>query len=125
MLDVNPAPSGALRATGERVGNYRWAICALLFFITTINYIDRQIIGVLEPTIARDIHLSQIDYGVGGMFVAQAAGQVLQHTGSYVPLFTAAAGAYLLAVFHPPDLATAPPRHHRQGDSSAVTGGGR
>jgi ACS family hexuronate transporter-like MFS transporter len=34
-----------------------------------------------------------------GMFVAQAAGHVLQYTGSYVPLFSAAAGAYLLAVF--------------------------
>jgi MFS transporter, ACS family, hexuronate transporter len=35
---------------------------------------------------------------IGGMFVAQAAGYVLQYTGSYVPLFTAAAGAYLLAI---------------------------
>src|ERR671925_2272268 len=30
-------------------GNYRWVICALIFFATTINYVDRQIIGVLAP----------------------------------------------------------------------------
>ncbi|RYY11001.1 MAG: MFS transporter, partial [Alphaproteobacteria bacterium] len=31
-------------------GNVRWVICALLFFATTINYIDRQVIGILKPT---------------------------------------------------------------------------
>ena len=30
-------------------GRYRWVICALLFFATTINYIDRQVIGLLKP----------------------------------------------------------------------------
>jgi len=34
-----------------RVGNYRWSICALLFFATTINYVDRQVIGLLKPTL--------------------------------------------------------------------------
>ena len=41
--------------TGEppivRVGRYRWMICALLFAATAINYIDRQTIGVLKPTL--------------------------------------------------------------------------
>ena len=32
-----------------RVGRYRWVICALLFFATTINYIDRQILSLLKP----------------------------------------------------------------------------
>src|SRR6187402_2534358 len=34
-----------------RVGNYRWVICALLFSAATINYIDRQVIGILKPTL--------------------------------------------------------------------------
>ena len=29
--------------------NYRWRICALLFFATTINYLDRQVLGLLKP----------------------------------------------------------------------------
>ena len=30
-----------------KIGKYRWMICALLFFATTINYIDRQVLGIL------------------------------------------------------------------------------
>jgi ACS family hexuronate transporter-like MFS transporter len=41
-----PAPAG-------RVGHYRWMVCALLFFGTTINYIDRQVIGILKPTLVQ------------------------------------------------------------------------
>lgn len=41
---------------------YRWVICALLFFATTINYIDRQVIGVLKPTLAAELHWDEIDY---------------------------------------------------------------
>ena len=33
----------------EKIGKYRWTICALLFFATTINYMDRQVIGYLKP----------------------------------------------------------------------------
>ena len=35
--------------------HYRWTICALLFFATTINYIDRQMIGVLKPTLEKEL----------------------------------------------------------------------
>jgi len=38
-------------AGGARTGHYRWMICALLFFAATINYIDRQVIGILKPTL--------------------------------------------------------------------------
>jgi ACS family hexuronate transporter-like MFS transporter len=44
-------------------GNYRWVICALLFFATTINYIDRQVIGLLKPTLEREFHWTEVDYG--------------------------------------------------------------
>jgi ACS family hexuronate transporter-like MFS transporter len=33
------------------MSRYRWVICALLFAATSINYVDRQIIGVLKPTL--------------------------------------------------------------------------
>lgn len=43
--------------------NVRWIICALLFFATTINYIDRQIIGILKPTLQAELGWTEIDYG--------------------------------------------------------------
>lgn len=41
---------------------YRWTICALLFFATTINYIDRQVLGILAPTLQREIGWSEAEY---------------------------------------------------------------
>lgn len=45
------------------LGRYRWGICAILFFVITINYIDRQVIGVLKPIIQQDLGWSEVDYG--------------------------------------------------------------
>ena len=42
---------------------YRWTICALLFVVTTINYIDRQTLGILAPTLQRELHWSETNYG--------------------------------------------------------------
>ena len=50
----------AVEAT--RVGSYRWSICALLFFATTINYVDRQVIGILKPTLQTQFGWTEIDY---------------------------------------------------------------
>ena len=36
-------------SSSSSVGNYRWRICALLFFATTINYLDRQVLSLLKP----------------------------------------------------------------------------
>lgn len=46
-----------------KTGNYRWLVCALLFFATTINYIDRQVIGLLKPTLETEFHWTEVDYG--------------------------------------------------------------
>src|SRR5688572_3463321 len=43
--------TGTAPASPGRIGYYRWNICALLFFAATINYIDRQVIGILKPTL--------------------------------------------------------------------------
>jgi ACS family hexuronate transporter-like MFS transporter len=41
----------------------RWYICGLLFFATTINYIDRQVLGLLKPVISRELHWTEADFG--------------------------------------------------------------
>jgi ACS family hexuronate transporter-like MFS transporter len=47
---------------GARVGRYRWVICALLFFAATINYIDRQVIGILKTTLEAEFKWTEIEY---------------------------------------------------------------
>ena len=44
-------------------GRYRWTVCALLFVVTTINYIDRQVLSILAPTLQRELHWSESQYG--------------------------------------------------------------
>jgi MFS transporter, ACS family, aldohexuronate transporter len=56
------ATGTAFTGVVERVGKYRWTICALLFFATTINYIDRQVLGILAPTLQKELHWSETDY---------------------------------------------------------------
>jgi MFS transporter, ACS family, hexuronate transporter len=46
----------------ERIGRYRWVICLLLFLAATINYIDRQVIGILKPTLQQQYGWSELDY---------------------------------------------------------------
>jgi ACS family hexuronate transporter-like MFS transporter len=43
--------------------SYRWLICALLFFATTVNYVDRAVLGVLAPTLRHDIGWNDQQYG--------------------------------------------------------------
>ena len=45
-----------------RAGYVRWIICGLLFFAATINYVDRQVIGILKPTLQGQFGWSEIDY---------------------------------------------------------------
>lgn len=46
----------------ERIGRYRWVVVALLFAATAINYVDRQMIGVLKPTLSSELQWSETDY---------------------------------------------------------------
>jgi len=50
-------------ADTQRLSSYRWTICALLFVATTINYVDRQVLGILAPTLQRELHWTEADYG--------------------------------------------------------------
>ena len=41
---------------------YRWTICALVFFATTVNYLDRSIISLLKPQLEKEFNWSESDY---------------------------------------------------------------
>ncbi len=45
-----------------KTGKYRWTICGLIFFATTINYLDRQVISLLKSTLSADMHWNDADY---------------------------------------------------------------
>jgi ACS family hexuronate transporter-like MFS transporter len=49
-------------ARSPRVGSVRWVVCALLFLAATINYVDRQVIGILKPTLQHEFGWTEIDY---------------------------------------------------------------
>ena len=44
-------------------GMYRWVICALLFFATTINYVDRAVISILKPNLMSELNWTETHYG--------------------------------------------------------------
>lgn len=62
MGATSRAPADAAR--GILTGRYRWVICVLLLFATAINYMDRQILGILAPQLQREIGWSEADYGL-------------------------------------------------------------
>jgi ACS family hexuronate transporter-like MFS transporter len=57
-----------LNRINATVGRHRWTICALVFFATTVNYIDRNVLGLLKPMLAEE-----------GVFGADKAGQELNY----------------------------------------------
>ncbi len=46
----------------QAIGKYRWTICALLFFATTVNYLDRQVLSLLAPQLSNEFKWSNSDY---------------------------------------------------------------
>ena len=52
-----------MSASAKPVSNYRWVILVLLFVITTINYMDRNILGRAEADDSGDLHFSETDFG--------------------------------------------------------------
>jgi len=82
-----------------RIGNYRWVICALIFFATTINYIDRQVLGILAPDLQRIIGWNEKEYGfiVTSFQAAYAASLLL--TGWLIDRIGTRAGYSLSIIF--------------------------
>ena len=70
----NPTP-GTLSAD-TRLGRVRWTVCAMLFAATSINYMDRQVIAILKPTLEHSIGLTEVSYGyiVDAFQIAYAIG---------------------------------------------------
>jgi ACS family hexuronate transporter-like MFS transporter len=62
-VDAVQAPATPPADAAPRIGHYRWVICALLFFASTINYVDRQVIGILEKDLRVIIGWTPVDYG--------------------------------------------------------------
>ncbi len=61
---------------GARSGRVRWTICAMLFVATSINYMDRQVISILKPTLEQSIGMTEVGYGyvVDAFQIAYALG---------------------------------------------------
>ncbi|MBR2269336.1 MFS transporter [Sphingobium sp.] len=65
MTMPHPAPDivdDAVAGASDRASRYRWLICGLLFAATAINYVDRQMIGVLKPVLQAELGWRESDY---------------------------------------------------------------
>ncbi|MBV8553736.1 MAG: MFS transporter [Acidobacteriaceae bacterium] len=67
---------------------FRWFICGLLFYATTVNYMDRMVLGILKPTIAHDLGWSETQYGLinsafqlGYAIMMPVAGRIIDWVG--------------------------------------------
>jgi ACS family hexuronate transporter-like MFS transporter len=70
----NPTPNTI--SGGTRLGRVRWTVCAMLFVATSINYMDRQVIAILKPTLEHSIGMTEVSYGyiVDAFQIAYAIG---------------------------------------------------
>jgi ACS family hexuronate transporter-like MFS transporter len=59
MAQATAAATGA-----EKVGNYRWVVCALLFFATTVNYVDRQILALIKELLDAELGWTNEQFGL-------------------------------------------------------------
>lgn len=95
----------------QTVGTYRWVICALLFFATTINYVDRQVIGLLKPTLEQEYQWTETDYGnivmafsaayaIGLLLFGKIVDKVGTKMGYTISVFFWSIAAMLHAVVH-------------------------
>jgi ACS family hexuronate transporter-like MFS transporter len=112
MLDATSRAEQTTTPPAAAHGNWRWIICTLLFLATTINYVDRQVIGLLKPTLEQQFGWSEIDYAdiVFAFQLAYAiglllAGRVIDRIGTKLgfavalTLWSAAAIAHAAAVW--------------------------
>ena len=88
-LDREPVPAQA--GYNQTIGRVRWTICAMLFAATSINYMDRQVLGILKPTLQQSIGLSELHYSyvIAAFQAAYAiglliAGRVVDKLGSRI-----------------------------------------
>src|SRR3954451_24318991 len=116
-------PSSPTRPAAEpvsaRAGHFRWTICGLLFLAATINYVDRQVIGLLKPTLQQQFGWSEIDYAdiiftfqlayaIGFVFAGRVIDRIGTRLGFAVALaiWSAAAIAHAFAATFGPTVAS-------------------
>jgi ACS family hexuronate transporter-like MFS transporter len=90
VIQATRAGRHAMNAKNEG-GRLRWSICAMLFYATTVNYMDRQVLGILSPTLQHSIGWTEAQYGyiIAAFQIAYAvglvvAGRVIDRIGSRV-----------------------------------------
>lgn len=88
-------------------GNYRWTICALVFFATTVNYLDRSVISLLKSTLTRELDWTDADYAdievafkLTYAFGMVFAGRVIDRLGSKIGYLFATLLWSIAAVAH-------------------------
>lgn len=62
MSSPSPSPASGASSLAPSPGRFRWSICGLLFFSVALNYIDRNIIGILKAPLSRELGWSETDY---------------------------------------------------------------
>ncbi len=89
---VKPALSPRSIAPDYGSGS-RWLICWLLFLCTSINYLDRQVFGILIPDLQQRMHISELGYGrlvmefqLSYALMMIAAGRILDRIGARLGL---------------------------------------
>lgn len=63
MGNIEENKNAAEELSAKPKSYFRWVILAMVFFAATINYIDRQVLGILAPLLEKEIGWSEIDYG--------------------------------------------------------------
>ena len=72
---------------GQHPTNYRWVVCGLLFFATTINYIDRQILALIKPILDEQLHWTNEQFGYTNAFFQLSYAVSLMGFGWFVDKF--------------------------------------
>ncbi len=85
------------QGSGWYLPQLRWYICGLLFFASTINYIDRQVLGLLKPVLEKDLGWNEADYGWIVSAFQLAYGLVMPFVGRMIDWIGMRVG-YMLAV---------------------------
>jgi ACS family hexuronate transporter-like MFS transporter len=98
---------GKFNEINEKIGNYRWTICTLIFFATTVNYLDRNVLGLLKSTLENEMKWSETDYAhvVMAFQLAYAlgllgVGRIIDRTGTKLGYFLSLLGWSIAAMVH-------------------------
>lgn len=93
--------------SGKNIGTYRWTICSLVFFATTVNYLDRSVISLLKSTLTLEFNWTDADYAdievafkvmyAVGMLIS---GRIIDRLGSKIGYFVATLLWSIAAVSH-------------------------